>query len=291
LYYNPSTDTLVVGTLSGTATNCSREIKTGSGMNFTGGQLNVDRTITLGTPSSITSSSTDSVTTSSHTHLLADNAVTQDKINAGAVSRGKIADGAVNDLKLAVDAVITSKINKGAVTELKIADNAVTQDKINAGAVSRGKIADGAIDDAKLAVNAVTRAKLANISDNNVLGRLNEGSSGTVQEVTVRTSVRGASNAANNPLVTEKAVRDAISDATSGAGVGTVGSYAFLVIDNRQDTNPGQTRSGSNLYYINANANSATSYPVGSGTWRCMGQARGGTTRGEGYATVWLRIS
>jgi len=73
--------------------------------------------------------------------------------------------------------------------------------------------------------------------------------------------------------------------------VDAVGSYAFLVIDNQQDTNPGQTRSGSNLYYTNANANSSTSYPVGSGTWRCMGQVRGGTTRGEGYATVWLRIS
>jgi hypothetical protein len=64
------------GALSGnattatTATNCSRQILSGNGMNFTGGQLNTDRTITLGTPSTITGSTTNSVTTSSHTHAL-----------------------------------------------------------------------------------------------------------------------------------------------------------------------------------------------------------------------------
>jgi hypothetical protein len=64
------------GALSGnastatTATNCSRQILSGNGMNFTGGQLNADRTITLGTPSTITGSTTNSVTTSSHTHAL-----------------------------------------------------------------------------------------------------------------------------------------------------------------------------------------------------------------------------
>jgi hypothetical protein len=210
-------------------------------MNFTGGELNTNRTITLGTPSSITSSSTDSVSPSSHTHLLADNAVTRDKINAGAVSRGKIADGAVNDIKLAD--------------------------------------------------SAVTRAKLANISDNRVLGRLNEGSSGTVQEVTVRTDVRSAGNATNNQLATEKAVRDAISDATSGAGVGTVGSYALLKLFNGNDSvNAGNTRSGSALEYSNARgANESRVRP--SGTWRAMGSTREYDEFDDRGVTVWLRIS
>jgi hypothetical protein len=188
LYYNPSTDSLTVGTLSGTATNCSRQILNGNGMNFTGGELNTNRTITLGTPSSITSSSENSVTTSSHTHLLADDAVTQRKINAGAVSRGKIADGAVNDLKLAVDAVTTTKINDGAVTNLKIADNAVTQNKINAGAVSRGKIVDGAINAAKLADNAVTYAKIQKVATaNRLLGSTT--ANADVSEVQVETGM------------------------------------------------------------------------------------------------------
>jgi hypothetical protein len=70
LFYTPSTDTLVVGTLSGTATNCSRQILSGNGMAFTGGALNTDRTITLGTPGTLTGSTTNSVSASSHTHAI-----------------------------------------------------------------------------------------------------------------------------------------------------------------------------------------------------------------------------
>jgi hypothetical protein len=70
LFYQPSSNTLTCGTFAGTATNCSRQILSGNGMDFTGGQLNTDRTITLGTPSTITGSTTNSVTTSSHTHAL-----------------------------------------------------------------------------------------------------------------------------------------------------------------------------------------------------------------------------
>jgi hypothetical protein len=51
-----------------TATNCSRQIINGNGMNFTGGELNTNRTITLGTPGTLNSGTTNSVTTSSHTH-------------------------------------------------------------------------------------------------------------------------------------------------------------------------------------------------------------------------------
>ena len=70
LFYTPSTDTLVVGTLSGTATNCSRQILSGNGMVFTGGALDTDRTITLGTPGTLTGSTTNSVSASSHTHAI-----------------------------------------------------------------------------------------------------------------------------------------------------------------------------------------------------------------------------
>ena len=149
-----------------TATNCSREIIEGDGMNFTGGELNDDRTITLGTPSSITSTSTNAVTTSSHTHLLA----------------------------------------TGAVTDTKIASNAVTTNKI--------------------LNNAVTLDKLQTISNNRVLGRTDAESAGTVEEVTVRTSVRASGTATDSPLVTEKAVRDAVNgvNITSANFAGQSGS-------------------------------------------------------------------
>jgi hypothetical protein len=58
-----------------TATNCSRSVIAGNGVTG-GGALTADRTITLGTPSSITLSTTNSVTTGSHTHAL-------DGINSG----------------------------------------------------------------------------------------------------------------------------------------------------------------------------------------------------------------
>lgn len=51
------------------STNCSRSVIAGNGVTG-GGVLNADRTITLGTPSTLTSSTTNSVTSSSHTHAV-----------------------------------------------------------------------------------------------------------------------------------------------------------------------------------------------------------------------------
>lgn len=52
------------------ATNCGRSILSGNGMNFTGGALNADRTITLGTPGNLNAVTTSAVTTNSHTHSM-----------------------------------------------------------------------------------------------------------------------------------------------------------------------------------------------------------------------------
>lgn len=49
------------------ATNCSRSILAGNGLSG-GGELNDNRTITLGTPSTVTASTTNSTTSTSHTH-------------------------------------------------------------------------------------------------------------------------------------------------------------------------------------------------------------------------------
>lgn len=69
----------------------TRSIIAGNGLTG-GGTLAADRTLTLGTPGSITSSSTNSVTATSHTHELAANAVTTAKIANGAVTNAKIND-------------------------------------------------------------------------------------------------------------------------------------------------------------------------------------------------------
>jgi hypothetical protein len=57
-----------------TATNCSRSVVAGNGITG-GGALTANQTITLGTPGSVTGSSTNAVTASSHTHAIVDSAL------------------------------------------------------------------------------------------------------------------------------------------------------------------------------------------------------------------------
>lgn len=63
------TATDINGFLGYTPANVSRSIIAGNGMTG-GGTLSADRTITMGTPGNITNSTTNSVTTTSHTHAL-----------------------------------------------------------------------------------------------------------------------------------------------------------------------------------------------------------------------------
>lgn len=88
-----------------------------------------------------------------------------------------------------------------------------------------------------------------------------------------------------------------VLNATAGASVGAVGSYAFLRrINNVGDTrgnilNPGATIAGSLMRYADTSSLSGTP----SGTWRCMGYASAyysGYDNVTSYgSTVFLRIS
>lgn len=96
-----------------------------------------------------------------------------------------------------------------------------------------------------------------------------------------------------------------VLDATAGASVGAVGTYAWLGDASTVQTVPGGTRAGSNLWYAGLSADSSWSnqLPGGltaqggsfggqpSGTWRAMGlsQPRDNNTRWP--TTIWLRIS
>ena len=92
---------------------------------------------------------------------LQDGAVTTPKIAENAVTAQKIAEGAVETGKIAENAVTAQKIAEGAVEAGKIAENAVTAQKIADGAVAAGKIAEGAVETGKIANKAVTTEKLA----------------------------------------------------------------------------------------------------------------------------------
>jgi hypothetical protein len=79
-----------------------------------------------------------------------------------------------------------------------------------------------------------------------------------------------------------------VLNATAGASVGDVGTYAFCLRSPAVSSlGPGDTVSGSNLRYTNANGAAVTT--VGVGTWRIMGEIVG--TGFSQNSSVFLRIS
>lgn len=69
-------------------------------------------------------------------------------------------DAITTGVNIDSSAITEAKINNGAVSEVKIANNAVTTDKINALAVTEAKIAANAVTAAKINTAAVTNAKI-----------------------------------------------------------------------------------------------------------------------------------
>jgi len=80
-----------------------------------------------------------------------------------------------------------------------------------------------------------------------------------------------------------------VLNATAGASVGAVGSYAYLyAIFGSGTKQPGTTVAASSLRYSNSNGQGGT---VPSGTWRCMGYSAGDGYSSAANATLFLRIS
>lgn len=73
-----------------------------------------------------------------------------------------------------------------------------------------------------------------------------------------------------------------ITGLTADAGIGAIGTYAYLFNSSGPNVGAGGTTSGANLRWTSHNA---VSGGAPSGTWRCMGNGN------TGGATVWLRIS
>lgn len=93
------------------------------------------------------------------------------------------------------------------------------------------------------------------------------------------------STAAGAPTTTQ------VLNATAGASIGAVGTYAFMYNTAGGETTPGTTRAGSVLRYTPVAANWAST-PIPSGTWRCMGYlSNAGCVGSYGLVTVFLRIS
>lgn len=87
-----------------------------------------------------------------------------DQLQDGLVTTPKIANNAVTDIKINDGSVTETKLGTGAVTADKIGSSAVVEAKIGTGAVTADKIGSGAVTEAKLATDAVTTDKIANNS-------------------------------------------------------------------------------------------------------------------------------
>lgn len=105
------------------------------------------------------------------TTLIADDAITTQKILAGAITAGKIAantitadqiaTNAITTDELAAGAVYTENLYSGAVTAEKIAANTITANEIASNAITADEISAGAIGADELAANSVVAGKVA----------------------------------------------------------------------------------------------------------------------------------
>ena len=93
--------------------------------------------------------------------MLADNAVTTEKLADNSITSSKFVKGSVNTDALGASSVTKGKIKDGDIIESKIADGAVTTSKIGLGAVTSAKIAGKAVYAGHIADNTITATKLA----------------------------------------------------------------------------------------------------------------------------------
>lgn len=140
---------------------------------------------------------------------------------------------------------------------------------------------------------AASGANLTNLNGSNI-------ASGTVPAARLGSGTPGSGNFLRGDstwqtISTTPTTADVLN-ATGGASVGAVGTYALLRSANTTSVGPGGTKAGSNLRYVDTSP-SAGQGVVGngapSGTWRCMGNDPSFYNGSENqlYQTVWLRIS
>jgi hypothetical protein len=91
--------------------------------------------------------------------ILADNAVTPPKIPAASITGSKIASGTIDTSKLAFT-IITRPFSV-PISTVEIADGAITAPKLAAGGITGATIADRTITGVKLALDTITGAEIA----------------------------------------------------------------------------------------------------------------------------------
>lgn len=145
------------------------------------------------------------------TDLIADDAVTNTKIGAGAVDTTEIAD----------DAVTQAKIDAGAVGTTEIANDAVTAAKIAGNAVGSSEIADNSVGAAELDVSGNGTSGQALLSDGD--GTMSWGSAGADTTYQGRMTVFTSSGTWTRPA-NVKAVKVHVTGGGGGGKFSSTGS-------------------------------------------------------------------
>ena len=96
--------------------------------------------------------------------------VDEEEIVDGAVTEGKIDEGAVSHAKLATDAVESDNIKDENVTHAKLAEDAVESDNIKNEAVTHAKLATNAVEEDNIKDGAVSDDKIVGVSASKVDG-------------------------------------------------------------------------------------------------------------------------
>lgn len=260
----------VGGIAPATVVQTTRTLTAGNGLSG-GGTLAADRAFALGTPSTITTSTTNTVSAASHTHELTlvaadiNNALgytpagTLTTITAGNGLTGGGNIGTHRTITLGTPATITNSTTNSVSAASHTHAISLTAADVGAPSTSIQVIAgNGLSGGGTLAANR------------------------TITLATPGTLTNSTTNAVSANSHTH--VVD-FNGALASMGHNVIGTYGFMNTALSPAITPGTTTAGANLFFSNAGGSGSV---YASGTWRCMGYMQPGADHSR---TLWKRIS
>lgn len=164
---------------------------------------------------------------------IATSAVTTVKIADANVTTAKLADSSVTNAKIAPATIESSRLANGSVVTAALADAAITSAKFATGAVNTAAIADSAVTNAKIADTTIVYAKL-NLADGSVPGAKITDSSitsakildGTIATADLADSSVTSAKIATSGVTAGKINTDAVTTATIASAAVTAAKLA-----------------------------------------------------------------